>query len=166
MYKLFKDRVINDLKNTFVMSHNVMDTRAREFETNKDVTSGYPKQSPCVCQAAAHSCTPNYFHPGSFKLSPNLNGDLKAPSDMYSGPSGDIHSFHRAATFPTFSPLAPTFTNINQTTNSSLQASDNIDSSTALGFKTSQLLINGGTFINIRHKNRDTIFYLNPPALY
>jgi len=109
------------------LSDRVMDFRVRECETNKDHALGHFLQSSCVCQCIAHrGCMSEHKYPGSLKVSPNVNGHLKNTTDMYSYHGEDIQSLHRAATFPTFSPLAPAFTNINQTTTSSLKASDNL----------------------------------------
>ena len=105
-----------------------MDLTLRECENNKDLASGHFLQSSCVCPPVGNrGCMSEHKYPGSFKVAPNLNGYMKTATDMYSYPSEDIQSLHRAATFPTFSPLAPAFTNINKTTTSSLKASDIFD---------------------------------------
>ena len=113
------------------LSDKVMAVRVREGEPKKDHASAHFLQSSCVCQchSVAHrGCMSEYKYPSSLKVSPNLNGHLQTATDMYSYSGEHIQSLHRAATFPTFSPLAPAFTNINQTTNSSSKASDTVNS--------------------------------------
>ena len=109
-----------------LLLNKTMNVRRQDIKTDHDYSSGSLLQCSLTQHDNPHiGCRSEYKYQGSSNMCcPNHNGNLNVPADLHSYHCSDIHSIHRAATFPTFSPLAPTYTKINPTPTDSLKASD------------------------------------------
>ena len=108
-------------------SDNGMNVRECDSRANANslYTSVPLRQSSDKYQATSVTCCqPEYTYQNSLNYyNSSLSGHSGTITEAQPNPCADIQ---RGATYPTFSPLAPTFTTINQTPNNLLKASDYI----------------------------------------
>ena len=76
-----------------------------------------------VARSQTVSLFEHQYHGLSNVSCSNVNGHLKLVADMQSYPNGNIQP---GSMLPSLTPIAPTFTTINQATNNSLNASDRV----------------------------------------
>ena len=100
---------------------------ARKSRSKKNITNDSETflQPSCAHLTKSHtvSSSEHQYHGLSNVSCSNVNGHLKLVADMQSYPNGDIH---QEANWPSLTPIATTFTTINQTTNNSLNASERV----------------------------------------